>query len=372
LSPTLAERDAGRQFPSHCFDRSRSFAGNWSERFNSLPRAEARECRVLTLPRKETDMDLNPLDRRRTWRVLITMFVCLAISLCMSTMTHARLWFLKCVCAVDAKAETTESGSLEWHTNYADAYAKAKRDGRMLLVNFVPSGDNAAQRQLENAIEKDRSLERRLQSMVLVRVPRDYKSGAGGHDGPLVNHPAFAHLHGRTGIAIIDLKNSNAPYYGKVVTALPFSSGKYYRWRTSHLNVALGLPPGTITQRTMIWAVRIHPESPDSTAGHCHGALTEAAKKHSEYQARIGVQGHHRWESRFHQIRAQANAGEASEVVAESWPNQNMIDSCIDCVASWRHSPGHWGAVRGRHRLFGYDIRRGRNGIWYGTGIFAN
>jgi hypothetical protein len=49
-----------------------------------------------------------------------------------------------------------------------------------------------------------------------------------------------------------------------------------------------------------------------------------------------------------------------------------MIDSCIDCVQSWRHSPGHWRGVAGRHRAFGYDIRRGRNGIWYGTGIFAN
>jgi hypothetical protein len=71
-------------------------------------------------------------------------------------------------------------------------------------------------------------------------------------------------------------------------------------------------------------------------------------------------------------VRAQVEANDASEVVAESWPDQNLIDSCIDCVDSWRHSPGHWRAVRGRHRLFGFDIRRGRNGIWYGTGIFAN
>jgi hypothetical protein len=61
-----------------------------------------------------------------------------------------------------------------------------------------------------------------------------------------------------------------------------------------------------------------------------------------------------------------------SEVCAESWPGQGMIDSCIDCVDSWRHSSGHWQGVSRRHRAFGYDIRRGRNGIWYGTGIFAD
>ena len=52
--------------------------------------------------------------------------------------------------------------------------------------------------------------------------------------------------------------------------------------------------------------------------------------------------------------------------------DQGMIDSCIDCVDSWRHSSGHWRGVSRRHRAFGYDIRRGRNGIWYGTGIFAD
>jgi hypothetical protein len=58
---------------------------------------------------------------------------------------------MKCACVAESQAEIADSGSLEWHTNYAAAYAKAKRDGRMLRVNFVPSGDNAAQRQLESA-----------------------------------------------------------------------------------------------------------------------------------------------------------------------------------------------------------------------------
>jgi hypothetical protein len=317
-------------------------------------------------------MEVHPLDRRLTKHVLSTTFICLAFSMCLPTMTRAAVRAMNCASAVNAEAETADGESLEWHTNYAAAHAKAKRERRMLLVNFVPKGDSAVQRQLEYAIDKDRSLQRRLRLMVLVRLPSDYESEAADYDGLLVNHPAFEHLSGRTGIAIIDLKNPGTPHYGKVVTALPFSRGKYYRWQTSHLSVALGLPPGTITQRTMIWAVRIHPESPASTAGLCHRALADAAKKHSEYQARIQVQGHQRWEIRYRQVRLRASADEASEVVAESWPNENLIDSCIDCVASWRHSPGHWRAVQGRHRLFGYDIRRGRNGIWYGTGIFAN
>ena len=317
-------------------------------------------------------MDVNPMDRRSTKHILRTTLICLSFSMCLSSTAHAAVRAMKCAAAKDGATETAVKENLEWHTNYAAAHAKAKQEQRMLLVNFVPKGESAAQRQLEDTIEKDRSLQRALRSMVLLRLPRDYKSEASEYDGPLVEHSAFEHLAGGTGIAIVDLKHPGTPYYGEVVTALPFSRGKYYRWRTDQFKAALGLPPGTITQRTMIWAVRIHPEAPASTAGRCHEALEAAAAKHSEYQARIQVQGHQHWESRYHQVRSGTSAGEASEVVAESWPNQNLIDSCIDCVNSWRHSPGHWGAVRGRHRLFGYDIRRGRNGIWYGTGIFAN
>jgi hypothetical protein len=122
----------------------------------------------------------------------------------------------------------------------------------------------------------------------------------------------------------------------------------------------------------MIWAVRIHPERPASTTGHEDPQLAQAATNHSQHQANLGVQGHQQWDSRFHRVRSMVGASTASEVVAESWPGENMIDSCIDCVASWRQSSGHWRAVRRRHRFYGYDIRRGRNGIWYGTGIFAN
>ena len=32
---------------------------------------------------------------------------------------------------------------------------------------------------------------------------------------------------------------------------------------------------------------------------------------------------------------------------------------------------GHWDAVSSPHLLFGYDMKRGVNGIWYAAGIFA-
>jgi hypothetical protein len=137
--------------------------------------------------------------------------------------------------------------------------------------------------------------------------------------------------------------------------------------------VILELPPGTLTQRTLIYAVRTHPEKPASAKGEFHPVLTQAARQHAKYQARTETQGHQNWEQRVNQINAKLpGALSAQEVCAESWPNEELVEAAVECVNSWRKSPGHWGAVRARHRLFGYDMKRGKNGVWYGTGIFAS
>jgi hypothetical protein len=266
----------------------------------------------------------------------------------------------------------TTVAKLDWHTSYTAACREAKRERKMLVINFLPAGNSTAQREFEKYLTESPALRKKLGNVVLARIPVDAKLDVGDCDCRLVEDPAFQHLGRKPGLAILDFKHADAPYYGCVVTALPYNSGKYYSWQNSHLAVALDLPAGTITQRTMVWAVRTHPEAPQSTVGEQNSELAEAAARHSAHQARIGVQGHHNWDHRFHQVRSVTHSASASEVVAESWPNQDLIDSCIDCVKSWRHSSGHWSAVRKSHRLFGYDIRKGRNGIWYGTGIFAN
>jgi hypothetical protein len=138
------------------------------------------------------------------------------------------------------------------------------------------------------------------------------------------------------------------------------------------LLVLLDLPAGSLTQRTLIFAVRTHPELPASTQGELISVLASESESHSQHQANINLQGHHQWESRFHRINARLPAGMlAQEVCAESWPGQGLFEAAIECVHSWRQSPGHWSAVRTQQSYFGYDMKRGRNGVWYATGIFA-
>jgi hypothetical protein len=137
--------------------------------------------------------------------------------------------------------------------------------------------------------------------------------------------------------------------------------------------VLLDLPPGTLTQRTMTYAVRTHREHPGSAWGKPLSVLAAETESHAAHQATILVQGHHQWDQRFHRINRRLPRGlVANEVCAESWPGQPLVEAAEECVDCWRQSPGHWDHVRRRHPFFGFDIKRGRNGVWYATGIFAN
>lgn len=248
--------------------------------------------------------------------------------------------------------------------DYVAAGEGARAAQAMLLVSIEPnSGDpsDPVGQRLERADVQERFL-RSGTPWVFCRLGMQEAGG-------LVGNPSLVEMRRGPGVFVVD--HTGGPLTGRVVSILPRASGKYYRFSPSHIDQLASLPSGTLTQRSMILAVRIHPENPQSTFGTCHPTLCQEAAAHSAHQARIRTQGHHNWGTRSQRIVSNAGgAGSASEVCAESWENQDLLDSCVDCVASWRQSSGHWNAVRSPQSAYGYDIRRGSNGIWYATGIF--
>ena len=240
-----------------------------------------------------------------------------------------------------------------WLTDYIEAYTKAKRRSKMLLVYF--QGDPSFER---NTLT-DPSVRKSLRDYVCVRVPMD---------APVLKGPAMKEMKGYPGVVIVDMTES--PLYGKVVSTFPITDKLNYT--PKQMCVILNLPTGTLTQRTLVYAVRTHPEGPASTSGTFDPLLAKEAERHSLHQARIQLQGHHNWDRRFRRINAVLPSGlTACEVCAESWPGENLVEAAIECVRSWRASSGHWRAVRGACPVYGYDMKRGRNGIWYATGIFG-
>jgi len=267
-------------------------------------------------------------------------------------------------------APARKSGALVWNTDYEEAKNAADKEGRMLLILFCRPGRCTLGERFEAETLSDPEVGKKLADVVKVKLPLDVKIEAEGKPVDLVKTEAFAEMRGLPGLAMMDFADKDSKYYGQVVSVFPFLGDRVYG--ANEMREILDLPPGSLTQRTMIYAVRVHPEHPASTKGEFNPVLAEEAESHSAYQARIGLQGHHFWETRFHRINARLPAGlMASEVCAESWPGQGLLESAIECVRCWRLSSGHWGAVRAQHRVYGYDIKRGSNGIWYATGIFG-
>ncbi len=252
-----------------------------------------------------------------------------------------------------------------WLTDYGNAMQKARKQQQMMLIYFHPTEKTT----FEMSVLGHESLAPLLNKVTCVKQAVDTQVTIGGQATTLLKHESFREMHRKPGLAMLDFTDPKTEHYGRVVSVLPFSRRKP---DVEQVRELLQLPGGSLTQRTLMLAVRIHPEHPQSTAGAADPALLSASQEHSLYQARIRQQGHHNWNSRFHRINARLGANlVAQEVCAESWSGQTLWDAAIECVQSWRQSPGHWEAVRTRHVKCGDDMKGGGTGVWYATGVFA-
>src|SRR5262245_30121781 len=260
---------------------------------------------------------------------------------------------------------------IQWTTDYHEGLDQAERRGVQVLIWFYDANRDGENERFANDVFGHPEISDVIgERFVAIKLPRDAKTTSGGEEIRLLEHSAFDEMQGSAGLAIVDMCEPGGPLFRHVVSVYPFKKGPI---SAEKLAVMLELPRGTLTQRTLIFAVRTHAESPASTTGALSPILVRETESHARHQARITLQGHHNWNTRFQSINAQLPGGLlAREVCAESWPGQDLLDAANECVHSWRQSPGHWSAVSGRHPLFGYDMQRGVNGVWYATGIFAD
>ena len=248
--------------------------------------------------------------------------------------------------------------ALTWHADYMEAVRIARQQNKMLLVYFCdPCGCGPCNRFKAQTLD-DPQVRRKLRDYVRVQVPVEAKVTVDGQAVKLLEHAAFEEMLGRPGIAIVDYRSADPDLRGSVVSTFPITETLWYT--PEKMAVILDLPPGTLTQRTLIYAVRVHPEKPASTDGEPSRDLLEEAQNHSQYQAAIERQGHHYWASRFVRIVARLPGGlTAREVCAESWPGQRLVDAAIECVRCWRLSDGHWS-----RRAVPQPLFRLRHALW--------
>jgi hypothetical protein len=262
-------------------------------------------------------------------------------------------------------------GALAPHTDYSEAYREALRDKKDLVIHFRT--DNRL-----DAILAHPEVRNRLYRSAFLQVPANY-----AYKGKrLLDHGAFAEMGGHGGLAVLSLYDAALPAHGQVISAHPFVPSRY-NWVPAYgfeeVRAILDLPAtASLTQRSMIYAIRVHPERPQSVYGVPHRAFLGHAHRHSLRQA--SMRNQHLADligtSYLLQSQSGCSVGSASEVVAESWGavvgGENVLEAAFSCVDAWRHSSGHWSAVSRPHRFFGYDVARSGSGTWYATGIFAD
>lgn len=266
-------------------------------------------------------------------------------------------------------AGTESPPALDWKADYRTAYREAIAAKQMLFL-FARDPKSTAADAFAKTVLDDAKVRQELAGVTLCELPLDFELEKEGEREKLFTHDAFRYLRGGSGIVLIDLRDEQSKHFGNVVSTFPLRTATSLN-ATKMLTI-LRLPPGTLTQRTLIYAVRTHPENPGSAKGTFEPILAEEVESHAMKQATINLQGHHAWETRFHRINGRLGRGlVAREVCAESWPGQDLIEAAEECVHSWRQSPGHWEIVSANAPVFGYDMKLGTRGIWYGTGIMA-
>ena len=263
-------------------------------------------------------------------------------------------------------------GELEWHTNYAEAYRQAREERKMLLIFFR----NEARPRVADFYERDiltnAELREPLAKVVRVVLPLDAVRPFQVPEIPdlkMLDHSSFKYMYGRQGIAMIDLTDPDSELHGHVVSAHPFTQGLHYTVRGTKL--VLNLPKGSVTQRALIYAVRLHPAAPVSTTdGTCHSYLCKQARNSSSLMMAYGSVGHHDWGTRYSNIAA--TTGKSAMEVAAMAGNTSLIEAATQLVDQWYGSPAHWQIMSAPASIFGYDLVHDSAGNWWGTGLFAN
>ena len=270
-----------------------------------------------------------------------------------------------------------------WETDYENARDMAKLSSRSLLIYLCADSETeihedvaalpvvSACRQFNTVVLDDIFVRSGLCRYVLLKLPMDATiTGEDGMATTVYSLPGFEHMVGHPGLIEIDFEHRDKPYYGEVVGILPFLRGVCPTMEQTE--TFLDLPPGTLTQRTLTYAVRIHPDKPLSTDGEPVSIVVQMAAEHALFQAERNILTHQNFGVRSSKAQAVLGSGMPAEICAQTQSGLGLFEGAISAMRAWRYSSGHWSIAKRTHRYYGYDMERGKNGAWYAVGFFIN
>jgi hypothetical protein len=272
---------------------------------------------------------------------------------------------------------------LHWETDYEKAVTKAKQSSQCLLIYL--SADSIADvpgkladvpvipgcREFSTVILDDDSVREGHSKYVALKLPMNATvTDEEGTEQSIHSLPGFEHMLGLPGLVVIDFAQHDKPYYGEVVGILPFLRGVCPT--AKQVTTFLNLPPGTLTQRTLTYAVRIHPDRPLSGDGEPLDIVMQETAAHAQYQAERNVLTHQNFSARSSRVKAVLGSGSPSEICAQCRSGESLFEAALSAMRMWRNSGGHWSIAKRSQTYYGYDMARSKNGTWYAVGFFIN
>jgi len=258
---------------------------------------------------------------------------------------------------LDLAAGRTELPELKWYTDYIEARAAATEQGKMLLIAVDCD---------QQVFQPKRKSVPALHAYVLVRQRTETCYPCRQGLRRLLKFRDFEPMRGKPGLIVYDFKHKQKPYYGQVVSVMPYkylgpNPGNRVFGQEEREHEFLILEPNRLSRRTLTWAIRV-------SKGHGRNQRLRSADGQPSEHLMAGA-------ARNSRIQCQRGCGHfagglTGTEIASPGPGDDIVDGALNMVRIWRSSPPHYGAMVRYHRRFGYDMAASRRNHWYGTGRF--
>ena len=277
---------------------------------------------------------------------------------------------------VDEPVSENPAESISWHSDYLAAYVEASQEKRYLLMLFrenvfggkpLASTDSVFAPSMRPMLEQFSRVELPLNTA----MPNVSKNNQDIEQDDLPNlllkHRSFRHLGMRPGIAVVDLTDQASPNHARVVSVLPLpESGQF---NNADLMLALNLPQGAISQRTLLLAIRSTVPDSSLSMREFSQALIELAHRNSRFMANSGQVGSFDQEHREQRIEKEFGPqAELKELVFATESKTTIHDAALQAVTSWISNSESFDILDSPAKAMGMEMfQNSESGRWFVT-----
>ncbi len=277
---------------------------------------------------------------------------------------------------VEEPKPETPAESLAWHSDYLAAYVEASQEKRYLLMLFrdavfggepLAATDAVFAPSMRPMLEQFSRVELPLNAAMPILSDKDHEAQKTGLPNLLLKHRSFRHLGMHPGIAVIDLTDPGSPNHARVVTVLPLPESGQFQDDT--LMLALNLPQGAISQRTLLFAIRSTVPDSSLSMRQFNPTLVELAHRNSRYMANAGQAGSFDQKTRQQRIEQEFGPqAELKKLVFATESETTIHDAALQAVTSWIETSESFEVLDAPATAMGMDMfQNSESGRWFVT-----